>query len=140
MKKLIALTGITALIALTGCGQDTTETPEASTKTEAPTAESNTGTEAKDVTDKLDAYFECDWTKTSDDSDIAVITACESEQLIVITGDPVNVGVVTDNMAEEGQGYAVVADGYTIATPTEAKANTAWDVMGAEGKVERLSK
>ena len=147
MKKLIALTGITALLVLTGCGTsepaEKPAEPVAQTQDAKPAeTEPATETEAEDkhvafvdIQNNLDTVFDCTWTEGTITANVT-ITGCPEETTIVGTGRDQDLNAWTIMVAEEVPNYyKVVGSGYTIITPTKGQANQAWDVMGADGEV-----
>ena len=100
MKKLIALTGITALLVLTGCGQDTPDAKPAKAAQEQaePTAEATT--EAPENTLAWEAQDPDTWTKYKFD-----FTTPYSDELTKATDE-----IFKKSGADEGEWYKVTID------------------------------
>ena len=100
MNKLIALTGITALIALTGCGQDTPDAKPAQAVQEQaePTAEATT--EAPESTLVWEVQDPDTWTKYKLD-----FTTPYSDELTKATDE-----IFNKSGADEGEWYKVTID------------------------------
>ena len=100
MRKLIALTGITALIALTGCGQDTPDAKPAKAAQEQaePTAEATT--EAPESALVWEVQDPDTWTKYNLD-----FTKTYSDELTKATDE-----IFKKSGADEGEWYKVTID------------------------------
>lgn len=100
MKKLIALTGITALLVLTGCGQDTPDAKPAKAAQEQaePTAEATT--EAPESTLVWEVQDPDAWTKYKFD-----FTTPYSDELTKATDE-----IFNKSGADEGEWYKVTID------------------------------
>ena len=100
MKKLIALTGITALLVLTGCGQDTPDAKPAKAAQEQaePTAEATT--EAPESTLVWEVQDPDAWTKYKFD-----FTTPYSDELTKATDE-----IFKKSGADEGEWYKVTID------------------------------
>ena len=100
MKKLIALTGITALLVLTGCGQDTPDAKPAKAATEQaePTAEATT--EAPESAPVWEVQDPDTWTKYKFD-----FTKPCSDELTKATDE-----IFKKSGADEGEWYKVTID------------------------------
>ena len=100
MKKLIALTGITALLVLTGCGQDTPDAKPAKAAQEQaePTAEATT--EAPESTLVWEVQDPDTWTKYKFD-----FTTPYSDELTKATDE-----IFNKSGADEGEWYKVTID------------------------------
>ena len=100
MKKLIALTGITALLILTGCGQDTPDAKPAKAAQEQaePTAEATT--EAPESTLAWEVQDPDTWTKYKFD-----FTTPHSDELTKATDE-----IFNKSGADEGEWYKVTID------------------------------
>ena len=100
MKKLIALTGITALLVLTGCGQDTPDAKPAKAAQEQaePTAEATT--EAPESTLVWEVQDPDTWTKYKFD-----FTKPYSDELTKATDE-----IFKKSEADEGEWYKVTID------------------------------
>ena len=100
MKKLIALTGITALLVLTGCGQDTPDAKPAKAAQEQaePTAEATT--EAPESTLVWEVQDPDTWTKYKLD-----FTKPYSDELTKATDE-----IFKKSGADEGEWYKVTID------------------------------
>ena len=100
MKKLIALTGITALLVLTGCGQDTPDAKPAKAAQEQaePTAEATT--EAPESTLVWEVQDPDTWTKYKFD-----FTTPYSDELTKATDE-----IFKKSGADEGEWYKVTID------------------------------
>src|SRR5699024_4479640 len=100
MNKLIALTGITALLILTGCGQDTPDAKPAKAAQEQaePTAEATT--EAPESTLAWEVQDPDTWTKYKFD-----FTTPYSDELTKATGE-----IFNKAGADEGEWYKVTID------------------------------
>ena len=100
MKKLIALTGITALLVLTGCGQDTPDAKPAKAAQEQaePTAEATT--EAPESALVWEVQDPDTWTKYKFD-----FTTPYSDELTKATGE-----IFKKSGADEGEWYKVTID------------------------------
>lgn len=107
-----------------GCGgtdtSDTTATPA--------------GAEgAGQVKDNLSGVIDCEWTNNTQDNGTVHLEVCDTEQLMLATGDPDAVTASVDSTRDHGEGFAVVADEYALATPDHGKANALWDALDADG-------
>ena len=100
MKKLIALTGITALLVLTGCGQDTPDAKPAKAAQEQaePTAEATT--EAPESALVWEVQDPDTWTKYKFD-----FTTPYSDELTEATDE-----IFNKSGADEGEWYKVTID------------------------------
>ena len=100
MKKLIALTGITALLVLTGCGQDTPDAKPAKAAQEQaePTAEATT--EAPESALVWEVQDPDTWTKYKFD-----FTTPYSDELTKATGE-----IFKKSGADEGEWYKATID------------------------------
>lgn len=110
MKRMLAVSAL-SLVALAGCGQNLEERSE-------------------QVQSELTS-FNCEWeTQKSDES--AVLSRCDGESLILMTGSDKSVSRFVEELREDSgiDGRVLIGKGYALVTESQTPAEQARDDLG----------